>query len=166
MNPTIRFRNQMSRTLNKLLRQTSQEKITLQHRLNLHQLLLRQFEIKINIQSRNKLSNRIRILIRLLLNDTNEFANLFLICIRITFAEMGSHYGGSNVSKDPGGGGLDGVDVGGGEEEFAEGFATVFGVEEGEEGPVDQPRSMVQLYRWIREGLLSKNVMERDVLCR
>ena len=151
MNPTIRLRNQMSRTLNKLFCQTSQEKITLQYRLHLHQLLLRQLKIKIHIQSINKLSNRIRILIRLLLDDTDEFANLFLICIRVTFAEVGSYYRGSNVSKDPGRRGLDGIDVSGGEEEFGEGLATVFSVEEGEERPVDQPGSVVQLYRGIRE---------------
>jgi hypothetical protein len=50
---------------------------------------------------------------------------------------MGGYDCGGEVAEDPGGGGLDGVYVGGGEEEFAEGFASVFGVEEGEEGPVD-----------------------------
>src|SRR3981189_1901405 len=116
MNPTIRFRNQMSRTLNKLVRQTSKEEITFQHRLNLHQLLLRQFKIKVHIQSIDKLSDGIGILVSLLFDDTDKLANLFLIGVRVTFAEMGSDYCGGDVSKNPGRGGLEGVDVGGGEE--------------------------------------------------
>ena len=144
----------MSRTLNKLVRQTGKEEITFQHRLNLHQLLLRQFKIKIHIQSIDKLGDGIGILVCLLFDDTDKLANLFLVGVRVAFAEMGSDYCGGDISEDPGRWGLDGIDVSGGEEEFAEGFATVLGVEEGEERPVDQPRSMEQLYRWIREGLL------------
>ena len=69
----------MSRTLNKLIRQTRQEKITFQHRFNLHQLLLRQIKIKINIQSINKLGNRIRVLICLLFYDFDELPDLFVV---------------------------------------------------------------------------------------
>lgn len=44
---------------------------------------------------------------------------------------MGGYYGGSEVAKNPWTGGLNGVDVGWGEEEFAESFTTILGVEEG-----------------------------------
>lgn len=81
MNPTIRLGNQMSRTLDKLIRQTRQEKITFQHRLNLHQLLLRQIEIKIHIQRIHKLGNWIRVLIRLLLYNLDELAHLFVVVV-------------------------------------------------------------------------------------
>lgn len=50
---------------------------------------------------------------------------------------MGGYNCNGEVAEDPGGRGLDGVYVGGGEEEIAEGFASIFGVEEREEGPVD-----------------------------
>jgi len=66
---------------------------------------------------------------------------------------MGGYDCGGEVAEDPGGGSLDGVYVGGGEEEFAEGFASIFGVEEGEEGPVDEPRSVVELDCRIGERL-------------
>ena len=127
----------MSRTLDKLIRQTRQEKITFQHRLNLHQLLLRQIEIKIHIQGIHKLGNWVRVLIRLLLYNLDELAHLFVVIVRVSFAEMGGYDCGCEVAENPGGGSLDGVYVGGGEEEFAERFTAVFGVEEGEEGPVD-----------------------------
>lgn len=149
----------MSGTLNKLLRQTSEEEIALKDRLNLHQFLLRQFEVKVHIQSSNKLGDRICILICLLFDDANKFAHLFLVRIRVTFAKVRSYNCGGDVSKNPGRWGLNGVDVCRGEEQFAEGFTAVFGVEEGEERPVDQPRSMKQLYRRIREGLMSINLI-------
>jgi len=91
----------MSRTLNKLLRQTRKKEITLQHRLNLHQLLLCQFEVKVHIQSIDKLGDWIGILITLLFDDTDKFADLFLVGVRVAFAEMGSDYCGGEISKDP-----------------------------------------------------------------
>lgn len=81
MNPTIRYGNQMSCTLNKLICQTRQEEITFQHRLNLHQLFLCQIKIKIHIQSINKLSNRIRVLICFLLYNFDEFTDLFVVIV-------------------------------------------------------------------------------------
>jgi len=67
---------------------------------------------------------------------------------------MGGYDCSGEVAQDPRGGSLDGVYVGGGEEEFAERFTAIFGVEEGEEGPVDEPGSVVELDRWIGEGLV------------
>ena len=91
----------MPRTLYKLVCQTRQKEITLQHRLNLHQLLLCQFEIKVHIQSIDEFGDWIRILITLLLDDTDKFADLFLVCVRVAFAEMRSDYCGGEISKDP-----------------------------------------------------------------
>jgi hypothetical protein len=148
----------MSGTLHKLLRQTRQKEITFQHRLHLRQPLLRKFKIKIHVQSIHKLGNRIGILISLLLDDSNELTNLFLVVVRISFAEMGCYDCGGEIAKDPGWGGLNGVYVGGGEEEFAEGFAAVFGVKEGEEGPMDEPGAVVELECWVGEGLISEPI--------
>jgi hypothetical protein len=132
----------MSRTLHKLVRQARQKKITLQHRLNLHQLPLRQVKIIVNVQSRDKLSDRIGVLIGFLFDDFDEVAELFLVAVCIAFAQLGGYDGGSEVADYPGGGSLNGVYEGGGEEEFAELFAAVGGIEEGEEGPVDEPGSV------------------------
>lgn len=156
----------MPRTLHKLLCQTGQKEITFQDRLNLHQFFLRRFKIKVDIKRKDEFCDRVCVLIRFLPDNFDEVADLFLVGVCVAFAELGGDDCGGDVADYPGTGGLNGVYEGRGEEEFAELFAAVGGVEEGEEGPVDQPRSMVQLYRWIREGLLSKNVMERDVLCR
>ena len=96
----------MSSTFHKLICQTRQKEITLQHSLNLHQLLLRQFKIKIHIQCINKFGNRIRILMSFLFNNSYEFPNLFLIEICVSFTKVGGYYGGSKVSNDPGRGSL------------------------------------------------------------
>jgi len=102
MNSTVRFRNQMSRTFNKLIRQTGKKKVTFQHRLNLHQSFLRQLEIEINIQCSDKFSNWIRILVSFLFDDAHEFTDLFLVLIRILLAEVRGYDCGGDVTKDPG----------------------------------------------------------------
>jgi hypothetical protein len=76
-------------------------------------------------------------LISFLFDDTNEFTNLFLVEICIPFAEVGGYYCGSEVSDDPWRGSLNGTYVGWREEEFAELFTTVIGVEEREKRPMD-----------------------------
>jgi hypothetical protein len=69
----------MPRTLYKLVCQTRQKEITLQHRLNLHQLSLRQIKIIVYVQRRDKLGDWIGVLIRLLFDDFDEIAELFLV---------------------------------------------------------------------------------------
>jgi len=76
-----------------------------------------------------------------------------VVIVGVSFAEMGGYDCGGEVAEDPGGGCLNGVYVCRGEEEFAERFTTVFRVEEGEEGPVDKPGSVIELDRGIRERL-------------
>lgn len=86
MNPTIRLGNQMSRTLHKLICQTSQEEITFQHSLNLREFLLRQLKIKINVQCSDEFGDRIGVLIGFLFNDANEFTYLLLVVVCVAFA--------------------------------------------------------------------------------
>ena len=92
----------MPRTLHKLLRQTRQKEITFQHCLNLDQLLLREFKIKIDIKRIHKLCNRVRVLVHFLFDDFNEITNLFLVGVCIAFAELGGDDRGRQVADDPG----------------------------------------------------------------
>ena len=110
----------MSRTLHKFIRQTREEKITFQHRLDLHQPLLRQFKIEIHVQRGDKLGDGIGVLVGFLFDDADELTDLFLVLIRVSFAEVGGYDRGGDVAEDPGAGGLNGVYVGGGKEELTE----------------------------------------------
>ena len=102
MNSTISLCNQMPRTFDKLFGQTRQKEITFQHSLNLDQLPLRKFKIKIDIQRIHKLRNRVRVLVRFLFDDLNEVTNLFLVGVSVALAELGGDDCGRQVADDPG----------------------------------------------------------------
>jgi hypothetical protein len=55
------------------------------------------------------------------------------------------------ISQDPGAGGLDCIDEGGGEEELADGVPSGLVVEEGEECPVDEPCPVGELCEGVVE---------------
>jgi hypothetical protein len=70
---------------------------------------------------------------------------LLLVLTRIALAASVGDDGCCEVAEDPWAGSLNGIDECGGEGEFDEGVAGGVVVEEGEERPVDQPCSVLEL---------------------
>jgi len=74
---------------------------------------------------------------------------LFLILACVPGAAAVGDDGCGEVAEDPGAGGLDCVDEGGGEEEFADCISCGLVVEEGEECPVDEPGAVSELCQGV-----------------
>lgn len=106
-----------------------------------------------NVQSADELGDGVGVLVGLLADVADNVLDLLLLDGAVAGATAASNNGGDQVPQDPGARGLDGVDVGGGEEHVEDGFPGTLGVEEGEEGPVDQHRSVVELGTGVVEQL-------------
>ncbi len=141
----------MSSSLNKRIRSRHEEEIGPQDLFGFDEFLLRLFKVKIDVQRLDEIRHRVVILVSFLPHDPSQVFELLLVQTRVPAAVSVRDDGGGEVAQDPGAIGLNGIDVWGGEEEFAEGVASGFVIEEWEEGPMDQPRTVLQLGQGIVE---------------
>lgn len=116
---------------------SDEEKVSSKHLFGLDEFLLRFLEVEVDVQRLDEVRDGVVVLVAFLPDDAGQVFQLLLVHARVPAAVAVRDDGGGEVAQDPGAVGLDGVDVGGGEEELTEGVARWLVVEEGEEGPVD-----------------------------
>ena len=129
--------------INKRIRSAEQEKVVLQNLLSLAEFLLCFLEVEVNIQCLDEICHRVSILVAFLPDNPNEVLELLLVLVGVTVAVAVCDDGGGEIAQDPGAVCLDRVDVGGREEHLREGVFGGLIVEEGEQGPVNQPGAVV-----------------------
>lgn len=143
--------DQMPRGIDKCIRSAKQEEVFLENLLGFTQLLLGLLEIKVDVQRLDEVGDRVGVLVALLAHDADEVLELALVLVRVAGAVAAGDDGGAQVAQNPRAVGLDGVDVGGGEEHVGQRLAGTVVVEQGEQRPVDQPGAVLQLRQGVVE---------------
>lgn len=116
-----------------------------------------------DVEGVDKLCDRVGVLISFLSDITDNVLDLLLLDGAVASTATTGDNGGDQVSQDPGARGLDGVDVRCGKEHIQDRFPSTLPVEEGEERPVEQHRSVVELGTGVVEELginVFPNVLE------
>lgn len=144
----VGFGDEMSCRVLESICDGGEEKVALQNLVGLGKFLLGFLEIKVDIEGLDEVGDGVVVLVALLSHDADEVLELLLVGTLAVLADgtvsVGDDSGGE-IAKDPGAGGLDGVDVGWGEEEFGQSLAGGLVVEEGVERPVDEPGAVFEL---------------------
>lgn len=167
MNLAVALTDQMSSGLDKVFRGCDKEEIGTENFFSLGKFLLCFFKIKVEVQSLDEISDWVRILVVLLLDDTNDIFELLLVLASVAGTVAVGDNCSSQISKDPWAGGLDGVDECWGEEEIADNITSGFVVEEWEQSPVNEPGSVVKLCeRFVEELCLDQFLDLLDFLHR
>lgn len=115
-------------------------------------------EVEINVERFDEVGNRVCVFVSLLANNANKVLQLPLVyaVVLVRTIPVRDNSRGE-VSENPWAAGLNGVDVGGGEEKIGEDIAGGVVVEVGEERPVDQPGAVVKL----ANGVVEKPCLDR-----
>lgn len=141
----VRLEEEVARGVDKGVAGGHEEEVGPQHLLGAGELPLRLLKVEVDVQRADKVGHGIAILVRLLLDDAHNVLELLLVHARVADAAPSGDDGRRQIPQDPGARCLDGVDVVGREEELEDLVARALEVKEGEEGPVDEPRALVQL---------------------
>lgn len=140
VNPAVGLRDEAAGVLDEFLLHGDQEEVVLENLLALGELLLGEVEIKVDVESLNKLGDGVTVLVGLMLNNLDEFLEQVL-------ATLVGDNGGSEVTENPWARSLDSVDVGRLEEEVDNSITSLGVVEEDEQGPVKEPGALLQLVK-------------------
>lgn len=154
MNLAVRLGNEMSGGILEGVGERGKEKVGLENGVGLGQTLLSLLKVKVDVESPDKLADGVGVLVGLLSYDAHKILELLLVRAVAALGDgavsVGDYCGGE-VAENPGACGLDGVDVGGGEEELGEGLAGGLVVEEGVQRPVDEPAAVLELGERVAE---------------
>lgn len=144
--------DQVTGSLNEGIGSRNEEEVAPQHILGLTQLLLGLLKVEVNVQRLNEVGDGVGVFVALLANDADQVLQLLLVDVAVLVGTVAvGDDGGGEVAQDPGAAGLDGVDVGGGEEKVGQDIASRVVVEEGEQRPVDQPGAVLELTQRVVE---------------
>lgn len=110
-------------------------------------------EVVGNVEGVDELGDGVGVLVGLLADVADDVLELLLLGGRVAGTGAAGDDGGNQVAQDPRAAGLDGVDVGGGEEHVEDGLAGALVVEQGEQSPVDQHGAVVELSAGVVEEL-------------
>lgn len=149
----VALKDEVPRVVDEAVHAAGQEEVGPQHLLGAAQLALGVLKVKVDEQGAHELGQGVGVLVGLLAHDADNVLELLLLHARVAGAAAAGDDGGDQVAQCPRARGLDGVDVGGGEEEVEEGVAGGVAVEEGEQGPVDEPCALLQLGEGVVEEL-------------
>lgn len=133
---------------------SDKEEVVAQNLVGLAELLLGLFEVEVDVESLDELADGVAVLVGFLSDDADQVLELLLIRVLAVLASRAvtvGDDGSGEIAQDPGASGLNGVDVGGGEEEVGELIAGGLVVEEGEERPVNQPAAVLELGQGVGE---------------
>lgn len=117
------------------------------------QSLTGSLEVVGDVKSVDELGDGVGVLVSLLTDVSDDVLDLLLLDGAVASATTAGDNGSNQVSQDPGARGLDGVDVGSGEEHVQDGFPGTLPVEEREKGPVEKHCSVVELSTGVVEKL-------------
>ena len=161
----VTLRNQMPRRLDERFGGGHEEEIALQDALGGRELLLRLLEVKVDVERAHKVGDGVAVFVPFLPDHSHEVLELLLVLARVAAAAAVRDDRGGQVAQHPGAVGLDGVDEGRLEEQVGERLARGLVVEEGEEGPVDEPGAVLQLRERVVEQLGVDRLLDfRDLL--
>lgn len=110
-------------------------------------------EVVSNVEGVDELSDGVGILVSLLADVADDILELLLLSRAVARSGAAGDDGSNQVTQSPRARGLDGVDVGGGEEHVQDGVAGSIKVEQREERPVDQHGAVVELSTRVVEKL-------------
>lgn len=110
-------------------------------------------EVVGNVEGVDELGDGVGVLVGLLADVADNILQLLLLGGAVSSTGAAGNNGGDQVPQNPGAGSLDGVDVRGREEHLQDRLAGTLPVEEGEERPVDQHGSVVELSARVVEEL-------------
>ena len=133
---------------------SDEEEVVAQNLVGLAELLLGLLEVEVDVESLDELADGVAVLVGFLSDDADQVLELLLVRVLAVLASRAvtvGDDGSGEIAQDPGASGLNGVDVGGGEEEVGELIAGGLVVEEGEERPVNQPAAVLELGQGVGE---------------
>lgn len=152
MDLAVAFGDEVTGSIDESVGGRDKEEIAAQNILGLAELLLCLLEIEIDVKGLDEIGDGVGVLVVLLAHNADQILQLLLVDTGVLLgaAAVGDN-GGGEVSQNPRAAGLDGVDVGGGEEEVGEDVAGGVVVEEGEQRPVNEPRAVGELSQGVVE---------------
>ena len=145
--PAVRLGDEVPRVVHEVVAEVPEEEVVRDDRLRLAELLLRGLKVELDVELLEELCDRVLVLVLLHLYDLDDLADR-VADARGERARRGlaaKNGGSSEVTKDPWGGGLNSVEVDGGEEGLKEEGAPLWMVEVDEEGPVEEPCAGMEL---------------------
>lgn len=143
----------MSGGIDKGVGRRSQEEVAAADLVRHSEGVTRSVKVVGDVEGVDELGDGVGVLVGLLADVSDDVLDLLLLDGAVAGTVAAGDNGGDQVPQDPGARGLDGVDVGGGEEHVQNGLAGLVPVEEGEEGPVHQHSSVVELGTRVVEQL-------------
>jgi hypothetical protein len=160
VNLAVALRDQVTGCIDEKLSSRDQEEVRLENLLSERKLSLGFLKVEVDVKSTDKVSDRVGVLVDLLLHDTNDILQLLLVLARVSRAATASDDGSSQVSQDPRAAGLYTVDEGWAEEEIEDLIPSAVVVEEREKSPVNQPGTVVELGKRIVEKLAVNSLLD------
>ena len=157
MDATVRLADEVPSIVQEIVLELAQEEVIPDDTLRELQLPLCGLKVKLDVEFLKELCDRVRVLILFELHDLDDLpyrmpyarADRGGTCGARRLRLAREHGGDGDVAQDPGCCGLNGVEVGGGEERLEEEGAACGVVEVDEEGPVHEPGARMER----REGL-------------
>lgn len=110
-------------------------------------------EVVCDVEGVDELSDGVGVLVGLLADVADDILELLLLSRAVARAGAAGDDGSNQVAQGPRARGLDGVDVGGGEEHVQDGVAGSIKVEQREQRPVDKHGAVVELSTGVVEQL-------------
>lgn len=149
----VALADEVSGGLDKGVGGRGEEEVASAHLGGLGEGLTGSLEIVGDVESADELGDRVGVLVGLLADIADDVLDLLLLDGAIASTTSAGDNGGDQISQHPGAGGLDGVDERSGEEHVQDGLPGALPVKEGEEGPVEEHCSVVELSTGVVEEL-------------
>jgi len=134
----VGLKDQVPGVVEKQLKDALKEEVVLHHLLALAQGLLGAIKVKVDVEGLHELGQRVTVVVRLLLDEGNNVLH------RLTATALAQDRRDSEVSQDVRAGSLDGLPVGGLQQDLEQQVTSILVVEEDEQTPVNDPSSLLE----------------------
>jgi len=141
----VALEHENARVLDELAGVRQQEEVAAADLLGENQLLLGILKVEVDEEGVDELCHGVLVLVRLLLDDTDDVLEVFLLDTGVLDPAAGRHDGHGQVPQNPGSVSLDRVDVGRAHKEVENRLTRLVIVEEGEESPMHKGSAVLQL---------------------